>query len=51
MAHFTPTDTANYTTATQTFPRNLFASMFNFAPRDYFHIDQAVEGTPPKVEF
>jgi len=41
----------SYNTATQTFPRAIFASMFHFTTREYFHIDQAVEGTPPKVEF
>ncbi|MDZ4655565.1 MAG: LemA family protein [Coriobacteriia bacterium] len=39
-----------YNTSTQTFPNNVLAGMFGFAPRDYFEIEEAAQ-EPVKVQF
>ncbi|MCX5634139.1 MAG: LemA family protein [Phycisphaerae bacterium] len=36
---------------TQMFPSNIIASMFNFAKRDFFEIEDSVEKAVPKVSF
>jgi LemA protein len=42
----------DYNTKLQVFPTNLFASMFGFAKRDFFDIDEkGAEGQPVKVQF
>lgn len=42
----------DYNTKLQVFPTNLFASMFGFAKRDFFDIDEkGPEGQPVKVQF
>jgi LemA protein len=42
----------DYNTKVQTFPTNLLASMFNFAKKPFFDIDDAgAESQPVKVEF
>lgn len=44
--------TRDYNTKIQQFPGNLFASMFNFAKREFFDIDEnGPEGQPVKVQF
>jgi LemA protein len=40
----------NYNTRIQTFPRNLIAGMFNFAPRQFFQAEEGAAAVP-KVEF
>jgi LemA protein len=35
----------------QVFPSNIIANMFNFKPRDYFQIEEAVARGPVKVSF
>jgi len=39
-----------YNTSQQTFPANVFASMFRFTTRDYFEIEEAAK-EPVKVQF
>lgn len=39
-----------YNTSIQTFPNNILAGMFGFAPRDYFEIEEAAK-EPVKVQF
>jgi len=42
----------DYNTKTQTFPGNIFASMFGFTKRDFFGIDEnGPEAQPVKVQF
>ncbi len=42
----------DYNTKIQTFPGNIFASMFGFTKREFFDIDEkGPEGQPVKVEF
>lgn len=42
----------DYNTKLQTFPSNIFASMFSFTSRDFFDIDEkGPEGQPVKVQF
>jgi LemA protein len=41
----------DYNTKIQVFPTNLFASMFGFVRREFFGIDEKVEGAVPKVQF
>jgi LemA protein len=42
----------DYNTKLQVFPTNLFASMMNFLPREYFDIDEkGPEGQPVSVKF
>ncbi len=42
----------DYNTKLQTFPTNIFASMFNFTARAFFDIDEkGVEGQPVQVQF
>lgn len=40
----------DYNSAIQTFPGNIFAGTFRFAPRDYFEVEEA-EKEPVKVSF
>ncbi len=40
-----------YDTAREVFPTSIIAGMFNFAPRDYFEIDDPEAREPVKVEF
>ncbi len=40
----------DYNSAIQTFPGNIFAGTFGFAPRDYFEVEEA-EKEPVKVSF
>ena len=42
----------DYNTKLQTFPTNIFASLFNFQARTFFDIDEkGAEGQPVKVQF
>jgi LemA protein len=41
----------DYNTKLQVFPTNLFATMLNFTKREFFGIDEKVEGAAPKVSF
>jgi LemA protein len=42
----------DYNTKLQTFPTNIFASMFNFTSRTFFDIDEkGPEGQPVNVQF
>ena len=41
----------DYTTALQTFPTNLLASAFGFAPESYFELADATERETPQVKF
>jgi LemA protein len=40
-----------YDTAREVFPGNIIAGMFNFAPREYFEIDDPEAREPVRVEF
>ena len=40
-----------YNTARETFPRNLLASSFGFAPETMFTLEDHVERSAPKVQF
>ncbi len=40
-----------YDTAREVFPTNIIAGMFNFAPREYFEIDDPEAREPVRVEF
>lgn len=40
-----------YNTARESFPTNILAGMFNFAPAEMFVIDNPAEKTAPKVSF
>ncbi len=40
-----------YDTAREVFPTNIIAGMFNFAPREYFEIDDPEAREPVKVNF
>ncbi len=42
---------AVYNTARETFPNSMIAGMFNFAPREYFEVEDADQRETPKVEF
>ena len=48
--HYNATVT-EYNTALQVFPNNLLAGMFNFAPAEFFEIEDAAERQAPKVKF
>jgi len=41
----------DYTTALQTFPTNLMAGMFGFAPEQYFELTDPTEREVPQVKF
>ncbi|HEX5429800.1 MAG TPA: LemA family protein [Patescibacteria group bacterium] len=41
----------DYNTKLQVFPTNIFASLFHFTKREFFGLDEAVEGQAPKVQF
>jgi LemA protein len=42
----------DYNTKLEVFPTNMFASVFGFAKRDFFDIDEkGVEGQPVQVKF
>src|SRR5438067_12779459 len=41
----------DYNTALQTFPTNILAGMFGFAPEQYFELAEAAERETPKVSF
>ncbi|MSQ37738.1 MAG: LemA family protein [Chloroflexi bacterium] len=41
----------DYNTALETFPTNLFASMFSFSPEVYFELADAAERENPQVKF
>lgn len=41
----------DYATAREVFPTNIVAGMFNFAPRQYFEVDDPEARDPVKVEF
>lgn len=43
--------TTNYNTATELFPKNIIAGMFNFKARELWEITDAAEREVPKVEF
>jgi LemA protein len=40
-----------YNTKRETFPTNIFAGMFNFAPAQLFEVTQPAEREAPKVQF
>ena len=42
--------TNDYNTFTRSFPNNLFAGMFGFAPKGYFEADASAKDAP-KVDF
>ncbi len=41
----------SYDTAREVFPTNIIAGMFNFAPREYFEVDDPEAREPVRVEF
>ena len=42
---------AVYNTAREKFPNTVIAGMFNFAPQEYFEIEEPAEREAPKVQF
>ncbi len=41
----------DYNTRIEQVPANIFATMFNFKPREFFEVENPVEKEPPKVSF
>lgn len=41
----------DFNTKLQSFPTNMFASMFNFAAREFFEIEEAAQRETPQVKF